>query len=86
MSPLLMVYFWVATPVVGFGLVKLQARLERLIEQGVLERSRYQERPPRYEYRLTEKGLDLWPVVVSLMQWGDRYTPPAGGPRHPSGP
>jgi DNA-binding HxlR family transcriptional regulator len=58
----------------------LQARLERLIEQGVLERSRYQERPPRYEYRLTEKGIDLWPIVVSLMQWGDRHTPPTGGP------
>ncbi len=58
----------------------LQARLERLIEQGVLERSLYQERPPRYEYRLTEKGIDLWPIVVSLMQWGDRHTPPAGGP------
>ncbi|HTZ87243.1 MAG TPA: helix-turn-helix domain-containing protein [Solirubrobacteraceae bacterium] len=58
----------------------LQARLERLIEQGVLERSLYQKRPPRYEYRLTEKGVDLWPIVVSLMQWGDRHTPPPGGP------
>lgn len=58
----------------------LQARLERLIEQGVLERSPYQERPSRYEYKLTEKGIDLWPIVVSLMQWGDRHTPPAGGP------
>jgi DNA-binding HxlR family transcriptional regulator len=58
----------------------LQTRLERLIEQGVLERSLYQERPPRYEYKLTEKGIDLWPIVVSLMQWGDRHTPPAGGP------
>jgi DNA-binding HxlR family transcriptional regulator len=58
----------------------LQARLERLIAQGVLERSLYRERPPRYEYRLTEKGIDLWPIVVSLMQWGDRHTPPAGGP------
>jgi DNA-binding HxlR family transcriptional regulator len=58
----------------------LQARLQRLIEQGVLERSLYRERPPRYEYRLTEKGIDLWPVVVSLMQWGDRHATPAGGP------
>jgi DNA-binding HxlR family transcriptional regulator len=58
----------------------LQTRLERLVEQGVLERVPYQQRPPRHEYRLTEKGLDLWPIVVSLMQWGDRYTPPAGGP------
>jgi DNA-binding HxlR family transcriptional regulator len=58
----------------------LQSRLERLVEQGVLERSRYQERPPRYEYRLTEKGVDLWPIVVSLMHWGDRYATPPGGP------
>jgi len=58
----------------------LQARLQRLTEQGVLERSPYQQRPPRHEYRLTDKGLDLWPIVVSLMQWGDRHTPPAGGP------
>src|ERR1700755_3130047 len=39
----------------------LQARLEKLIEQGVVERRLYQERPERYEYLLTEKGLDLWP-------------------------
>ncbi len=58
----------------------LHTRLTRLQEQGVLERRRYQEHPPRYEYRLTEKGLDLWPTIVALMQWGDRYAVPAGGP------
>ena len=58
----------------------LQARLTRLTDQGVLERRLYKERPPRYEYRLTEKGLDLWPTVVALMQWGDRHAVPAGGP------
>jgi DNA-binding HxlR family transcriptional regulator len=58
----------------------LQARLRKLIDEGVLERVAYQERPARYEYRLTEKGIDLWPVVHSLMQWGDRHTPPSGGP------
>ena len=58
----------------------LQARLTRLVEQGVLERKLYQERPPRAEYRLTEKGLDLWPTVVALMQWGDRHAAPPGGP------
>src|SRR3712207_8670659 len=51
----------------------LNARLHRLVEAGVLERRRYQERPPRYEYRLTEMGRDLWPAVVALMQWGDRH-------------
>src|SRR5688572_6784396 len=46
----------------------LQTRLERLVAHGILERQRYSERPERFEYRLTEKGLDLWPVVVSLLQ------------------
>jgi DNA-binding HxlR family transcriptional regulator len=51
----------------------LQSRLERLIEHGVVRREPYQEHPVRYEYRLTEKGIDLWPVLMSLLQWGDRY-------------
>ena len=58
----------------------LNTRLTRLLEHGVLEKRPYQEHPPRYEYRLTEKGLDLWPTVVALMKWGDRYTAPAAGP------
>jgi DNA-binding HxlR family transcriptional regulator len=58
----------------------LQARLTRLIEQGVLERRLYQERPERYEYLLTEKGLGLWPALVALMQWGDSYAAPPAGP------
>jgi DNA-binding HxlR family transcriptional regulator len=58
----------------------LQARLERLVEHGVLERRPYQERPLRHEYRLTEKGIDLWPVVHALQQWGDRHAPAPGGP------
>ena len=58
----------------------LQARLARLQAQGVIERVPYQERPLRHEYMLTEKGLDLWPAIVALMKWGDRYTPPEGGP------
>ena len=58
----------------------LAARLSRLVEEGVLEKVPYQERPPRYEYRLTGKGLDLWPVIVSLLQFGDRYYAPAGPP------
>jgi DNA-binding HxlR family transcriptional regulator len=51
----------------------LQSRLERLMEHGVVRREPYQEHPVRYEYRLTEKGIDLWPVLMSLLQWGDRY-------------
>jgi DNA-binding HxlR family transcriptional regulator len=51
----------------------LQARLERLVEEGILVKRPYQERPLRSEYRLTEKGTDLWPVLVALLQWGDRH-------------
>jgi DNA-binding HxlR family transcriptional regulator len=58
----------------------LNARLTRLLDQGVLEKRLYQEHPPRHEYRLTDKGLDLWPTIVSLMQWGNRYAAPAGPP------
>jgi DNA-binding HxlR family transcriptional regulator len=58
----------------------LQSRLERLTEHGILERVRYQERPERFEYRLTEKGLDLWPVLVALLAWGDRHGAPDGPP------
>jgi DNA-binding HxlR family transcriptional regulator len=58
----------------------LTARLGRLVEEGVLEKAPYQERPARYEYRLTEKGLDLWPTIVALLQFGDRYYAPDGPP------
>jgi DNA-binding HxlR family transcriptional regulator len=58
----------------------LSDRLGRLVDDGILERSPYQERPERFEYRLTEKGIDLWPVLVSLMKWGDRHAPEAAGP------
>jgi DNA-binding HxlR family transcriptional regulator len=58
----------------------LAARLERLVTEGVLEKTPYQEHPVRYEYHLTEKGSDLWPVMVELQQWGDRHAAPAEGP------
>ncbi len=58
----------------------LQARLTRLLDHGVLEKRLYQQHPPRYEYRLTDKGLDLWPTIVALQFWGDRHAAPAGGP------
>jgi DNA-binding HxlR family transcriptional regulator len=51
----------------------LADRLARLVEEGILRRVPYQERPARYEYRLTEKGIDLWPVTMTLLQWGDAY-------------
>lgn len=49
----------------------LTTRLTALVNEGVLERVRYCERPERFEYRLTESGLDLSPVLVAIMQWGD---------------
>ena len=53
----------------------LSARLQRLVDEGILERRPYSERPIRYEYFLTEKGIDLWPVLVSLIKWGDKHEP-----------
>jgi DNA-binding HxlR family transcriptional regulator len=52
----------------------LSQRLATLVEEGILERRRYSEHPERHEYRLTEKGRELMPVLWALMRWGDRYT------------
>ena len=54
----------------------LADRLARLVEHGVLEKIRYQDRPPRYEYRLTQKGVDLSPALVAMMRWGDKHLVP----------
>jgi DNA-binding HxlR family transcriptional regulator len=51
----------------------LTDRLNRLVEEGILERVRYNKRPERYEYRLTPKGHDLQIALAGLRQWGDRY-------------
>jgi DNA-binding HxlR family transcriptional regulator len=51
----------------------LTTRLNKLVENGILEKRLYQSNPDRHEYRLTEKGLDLYPVLVTLMQWGDKW-------------
>ena len=59
----------------------LSARLQRLVDEEILERRAYQESPPRYEYFLTQKGLDLWPALIALLNWGDRYSPDPEGPR-----
>jgi DNA-binding HxlR family transcriptional regulator len=58
----------------------LAARLQRLVDEGLLERRQYSDHPGRHEYFLTEKGLDLWPVMVSLLHWGDKHMPLPGGP------
>ena len=69
----------------GLGLAHnvLSDRLSRLTEAGVFERRRYQERPDRYDYHLTEQGRDLWPVLMSLLFWGDSYLAPDGPPQIP---
>jgi DNA-binding HxlR family transcriptional regulator len=51
----------------------LTDRLNRLVAEGVLERVPYNERPERFEYRLTKKGRELGLVLLALMQWGDRH-------------
>src|ERR1700732_4580938 len=51
----------------------LTDRLNRLVEEGILERVRYSERPERFEYQLTKKGRDLQIALVGLRQWGDKY-------------
>jgi len=58
----------------------LSARLQRLIDEGILERRAYQQSPARYEYFLTEKGLDLWPSLIALLGWGDRHSAGPEGP------
>lgn len=51
----------------------LTDRLNRLIDEGILERRAYQDRPVRHEYRLTDKGIALYPVIVSLLEWGNQW-------------
>lgn len=51
----------------------LTDRLNRLVEEGILERVLYSERPERYEYQLTPKGRDLNLALAGLRQWGDQY-------------
>ena len=58
----------------------LTARLQRLTEHGILERFPLEDRANTDGYRLTEKGEDLYPVVVGLMQWGDRWLARDGKP------
>ena len=60
----------------------LSNRLALLVEHGILRRQPYQEPGARvrHEYRLTEKGLDLYPILVAVREWGDRYLADPAGP------
>ena len=66
----------------------LSSRLQLLVRTGILEKRRYQEEPERFEYKLTEKGLALYPAVVAIMRWGDEHLMEDGAPvvlRHSCG-
>jgi DNA-binding HxlR family transcriptional regulator len=58
----------------------LTDRLDMLVEQGLLRRKLYSEHPESYEYIPTRKGIDLNPVILALLKWGDEHAAPAGGP------
>jgi len=66
---------------VGIAPNILSDRLQTLVEHGLLERRRYGKHPEALEYIPTEKGVDLTPILVALMEWGDRHAAPAGPPR-----
>ena len=55
-------------------------RLKKLTDEGVLRRDAYQDHPVRHEYRLTDKGLALHPVMMAVVHWGDVHYAGAGGP------
>src|SRR4051794_41703864 len=58
----------------------LTARLRTLVDAGILQRCRYSEHPQRFEYRLTTAGRDLYPVILTLLRWGDEHLAGPEGP------
>lgn len=65
----------------GIGRNILSGRLAGLVEEGILQRVPYQDNPPRDEYRLTDKGRDVYPILAAMAAWGDRWlTGPEGTP------
>lgn len=66
----------------GISRSRLAERLERLVQQDVLERVPYRDVRTRMEYRLTDKGRALYPVIIALRDWGDAYMAPDGVPVH----
>ena len=63
----------------GISSKVLTERLSELVDQGVVRRVPYQDNPPRHDYVLTEKGVDLAYVLLAMMTWGDRWAPGEGG-------
>ena len=66
--------------VLGIGRNVLSQRLGRLVDEGLLDRQPYQQNPPRYDYVVTAKGRELFPVLAAIMAWGDRWLAPSDGP------
>lgn len=61
----------------GISSSMLTTRLKTLVDDGLLERTQYQDRPPRYEYVLTELGRSLRPVIITMAAWGNERLLPA---------
>ncbi|WP_417562087.1 winged helix-turn-helix transcriptional regulator [Microbacterium sp.] len=57
----------------GLSRSVLARTLKQLVEEGIMQRLRYQTRPDRYEYRLSEAGLELYPVFLAMKAWGDKW-------------
>ena len=58
----------------------LTKRLRKLVETGIMRREQYQDNPARYEYRLTEKGRELVPILATMVAWGDKWEHPGEPP------
>ena len=64
----------------GIGRNVLAARLNRLVDEGILRTETYQQRPVRNEYRLTDKGRELFGVLAAMIRWGDDWLAGDAGP------
>ena len=64
---------------IGLSRHRLADRLNRLVESEFLKKVRYQDTPPRYEYKLTTKGVDIYTVLLSLTTWGNKWMSDADG-------
>lgn len=58
---------------IGLTRHRLSDRLGRLVDEGILRKQPYQEKPVRYEYRLTRKGVELYPIIMTIVHWGDKW-------------
>ncbi|MEP5763264.1 MAG: helix-turn-helix domain-containing protein [Halieaceae bacterium] len=63
----------------GISRHRLSDRLNKLVQQGVFNREAYQQRPQRFEYRLSRKGLALYPVMMTIAQWGNEWCDDGNG-------